>query len=294
MIEQELLFVLPPAPRSGELALKRPTNPVWTRNKSLLIERYLRYFVYVTKHGTYIDGFAGPQRIDKEEMWSAKLVMESEPRRLRHLFLFELNAKKVKRLEKLAADQPPTKPAREIRVFRGDVNVELPKLLSTRPISEKEATFCLLDQRTFECDWATVEAVARYKTQGHKIEIFYFLAVGWIGRARNALKNPDATMGRWWNRSDWRKLMKMGQTELLDIFTERFKSELGYASAKGYGIYDKERGRKLMYYMIHATDHPEAQKLMMRAYNRAVLPVETEKQFLLEFDQFKEAVQKEG
>jgi hypothetical protein len=37
-----------------------------------------------------------------------------------------------------------------------------------------------------------------------------------------------------------------------------------------------------MYYMIHATDHPQAPKLMVRAYNTAVLPPEPEEQLLLE------------
>jgi len=36
-------------------------NPVWTDNKARFIMLYLRYFVYITHHGTYIDGFAGPQ-----------------------------------------------------------------------------------------------------------------------------------------------------------------------------------------------------------------------------------------
>ena len=37
------------------------SNPVWTDNKARFIMLYLRYFVYITHHGTYIDGFAGPQ-----------------------------------------------------------------------------------------------------------------------------------------------------------------------------------------------------------------------------------------
>jgi len=48
---------------------------LWTENKAQLIERYLLYFVYITKHGTYIDGFAGPQREDQPEAWAAKLVL---------------------------------------------------------------------------------------------------------------------------------------------------------------------------------------------------------------------------
>jgi len=38
---------------------KPPGLPVWTDSKARLIERYLHYFVLVTRHGIYIDGFAG-------------------------------------------------------------------------------------------------------------------------------------------------------------------------------------------------------------------------------------------
>ena len=53
--------------------------PLWTEHKAKLIARYLYYFVMITKHGTYIDGFAGPQN-DEPDMWAAKLVIESQPR----------------------------------------------------------------------------------------------------------------------------------------------------------------------------------------------------------------------
>ncbi len=53
------------------------TTRFWTENKAKLIERYLFYFVLVTKHGTYIDGFAGPQGVPQN--WAAQLVLETEP-----------------------------------------------------------------------------------------------------------------------------------------------------------------------------------------------------------------------
>ena len=39
-----------------------------------------------------------------------------------------------------------------------------------------------------------------------------------------------------------------------------------------------------MYYMIHASDHPEAPKLMSRAYRQAISPKETAEQLELEFN----------
>jgi hypothetical protein len=61
---------------------------------------------------------------------------------------------------------------RDIHIYHGDFNSKIDEILGYGEISEKEATFCLLDQRTFECDWQTVEKLARYKKSGNKIELF--------------------------------------------------------------------------------------------------------------------------
>src|SRR3954468_6805937 len=100
------LFSVPEAP-CFEVPMRRLKHPVWPENKAKLIERYLYYFVLVTKHGTYIDGFAGPQEEDEPGMWSAKLVLESEPRWLKHFFLFEKDPVQVERIKRLEESQPP-------------------------------------------------------------------------------------------------------------------------------------------------------------------------------------------
>src|SRR5258705_5799245 len=81
--------------------------PIWSGCKAKLIERYLFYFVHITHHGTYIDGFAGPQRPSNRDMWSARRVLESRPRWLRKFFLFELSDPKVEMLREMWTTQPP-------------------------------------------------------------------------------------------------------------------------------------------------------------------------------------------
>ena len=51
-------------------------------------------------------------------------------------------------------------------------------------------------------------------------------------------------------------------------FAKRFEQELGYGKALVYPIHSQRRGGKVMYHMIHATDHPEASPLMIRAYRK--------------------------
>jgi len=76
----------------------------------------------------------------------------------------------------------------------------------------------------------------------------------------------------WWGRHDWQRVREMPLTQVKDEFVDRFKSELLYRSAKPWPILDYN-GRD-MYYMIHATDYPDAPGLMHRAYAEAVQPVE--------------------
>jgi hypothetical protein len=74
--EDELPKHAAPLPEKNFKSLR---YPVWTQNKANLIREYLKLFVFVTHHGTYIDGFAAPQS-EQEGMWAAKLVLESEPK----------------------------------------------------------------------------------------------------------------------------------------------------------------------------------------------------------------------
>ena len=71
----------------------------------------------------------------------------------------------------------------------------------------------------------------------------------------------------------------------LACFLERFKQELGYRSVKPWPIYERQDGGNIMYYMIHATDHPAAPELMLRAYQKAVKPKESYEQLAMEFQE---------
>ncbi len=62
-------------------------HPLWTENKALLIQEYMKLFTMVTKHGTYIDGFAAPQRRDRADLCSAELVLRTEPKWIKKLWV---------------------------------------------------------------------------------------------------------------------------------------------------------------------------------------------------------------
>ncbi len=255
----------------GSRSFKSLRFPLWTQNKARLIQAYLQLFVYITRHGTYIDGFAAPQDADHLGTWAAKLVLEMEPRRMRDIWLCDLSPKGAAKLEELRTVHmaPELKPKRRITVLAGDFNTRVFEILQSGRITDKTATFALLDQRTFECEWRSVEALSRHKTT-NKIELFYFFPTGWIDRSIAAVRRPEKReeVERWWGRPDWAALRGMGGLERARLVASRFEQELGYGKAEVFPIHDEKYGGRVMYHMIHASDHPEALPLMVRAYRK--------------------------
>src|SRR5580692_11614198 len=130
-IEGALLPLFPDLPKvEGRKvrSYKRIDQLIWSDHKARFIQLYLRYFVQITKHGAYIDGFSGPQYLDKLDAWTASLVLASEPKWLRRFYLCELESESVKCLEALVASQPVPRSKsgrelpRKVEVIAGDFN----------------------------------------------------------------------------------------------------------------------------------------------------------------------------
>jgi three-Cys-motif partner protein len=267
-----------------ERRYRRIHQLIWSDHKARFIQQYLRYFVQITKHGAYIDGFSGPQYRDKLDAWTASLVLASEPKWLRRFYLCEIDSESLKCLDQLVAAQPIPKSKsgrrlpRKVEIVAGDFNESIDGILASGQISQKEAAFCLLDQRTFECHWSTLQKLAEYKKQPHnKIELLYFLGVGWLHRAFSGLRNEEIPL-KWWGKPDWRELLSLSCWSVAEMVRKRFNDELGYRFSAAYPIFDREEGNRIMYYMIHASDHEDAPALMVRAHSKAVrtLPKETQ------------------
>lgn len=287
--ERQRRLIDVPAGPLGEPKVAQLRSAIWTENKARLIERYLRLFVYITKHGTYIDGFAGPQDpgADTEESWAAKLVLESRPRWFRHFHLVDLDSAKTDLLRELRRKQPlraKNEPRRDVQVYTGDFNSLVEDVLAQARIGPSEAVFCLLDQRTFECKWSTVRKLAEHKRSGHKIELFYFMPAAWLDRALAATTRNTVIIADWWGRKDWHQLAAMRESSRIEAVVKRFRDELGYLSVKPWPIRARASGGRIMYYMIHATDHREAPSLMSRAYSKAIAPLETAEQIAMELN----------
>ena len=239
--------------------------PLWTIDKSRLIDEYIHHFLLVTKHGVYLDLFAGPQHASDMDNWSVRRVLERRTEgnpAIRHYAVCDIKRQQVKRLRVLGQNHP------SFRVYEGDANERVHEMLKEAPITTKTACFCLIDQRTFECHWNTVEAVARYKREGYKIELFYFLAQKWLDRAWASTRD-ETKLAAWWGNGEHRHFRTLRSVERAFALCSRFRDELDYAYSVPFSIHERGEGSRTMYYMIHASDHPAAAGLMARAYQRA-------------------------
>jgi hypothetical protein len=69
------------------------------------------------------------------------------------------------------------------------------------------------------------------------------------------------------------------------MVAKRFEDELGYGKANVYPIHSERRGGRVMYHMIHATDHAEASPLMIRAYRKVSGRSELNQERQMNFDE---------
>jgi hypothetical protein len=82
LFTKEEMTLVPELPPESETTIG--TKALWTDNSMMNWALYFQYFVYITRHGTYIEGFAGPQGECETESLAAKLVLANRPAWIRH------------------------------------------------------------------------------------------------------------------------------------------------------------------------------------------------------------------
>lgn len=251
----------------------RQPPPIQTSDKSKLISEYLANFQKVTGGGVYIDGFAAPQSRKHEDAWTARRVLDIRPNRLRCFWLCDIDPEGIGQLKRLKASHHNPKEQKRVFVVPGDFNKEVNWIVKSHRIHRKTAVFALLDQRNTECHWATVKTIASRKGN-YKVEMMYFVGVSWLHRSLSSSKTSERIeeINLWWGGSGWRDLLEMSQMTAVKSIADRFKKELHYKYVNYYPVFQDEDQRKTAFFLIHASDHPEAPKLMTRAYVKIFKP----------------------
>lgn len=252
---------------SGRGLSTAPKPPDQTNSKAKLIAEYITNYQRVTKGGVVIDGFAAPQSRDHEDAWSAARVLAIKPEWIRRFWLCDIEPGGIAQLMKLKERHDRKPRSRRVSVMQGDFNETVDTILMSGRIKPKTPTFAFLDQRNMECQWATVQKLARFRTK-RKIELMYFLGTGWLMRSiKSSTKDAKFDeINRWWGGDGWQELDGMRQTDIAQKVARRFEDELGYQHVKSYPILLVEGRRRVAFHLIHASDHELAPVLMARAY----------------------------
>lgn len=245
--------------------------PDQTNAKSRLIAEYISKFQLITRGGLFIDGFSAPQSRIHEDAWTARRVLEIEPKWIRTFWLCDIESGGLMQLRRLKQAHDGVPKSRHVFVMDGDFNQTIKLILNSPKMHRQTAIFALLDQRNTECHWATVKAIAA-RAGNTKVELLYFLGTSWIHRSLAASVRLEriAEINQWWGGEGWQYLKALSQAQIVEAVASRFTKELGYRFVNSYPIFQSEDGNKAAFHLIHASDHPEARKLMARAYVKIV------------------------
>jgi len=241
--------------------MPRDVGP-WTKEKLRILAQYLPVYLQATTKAierVYIDGFAGPgtNRIENtnEIIDGSPLIAlgarASNATVFDRLFFIEQRRETVAELRQVLSSRDPLGRA---RVIEGDVNIELPKLVSGLP--KRSPTFVFLDTEGIEPRWATLEAIAPWQTE---------LLINFpLGMAIN--RNPSSAKVReYFGTDDWRPIWESSETgrlrRLLDLYKGRLR-ELGWKHTTDIDtLITATRGQQL-YYLIFVSKVEPGRRIM--------------------------------
>jgi three-Cys-motif partner protein len=257
--------------------------PYWTRNKLEILGGYLSAFNQASagksSERIYIDLMAGePFNRDaqtrQEFDGSARLALSASPEFTRLAFC-ELPTKAAV----LRADLQGRFPGRLFRVYPGDCNETIDRVLADLGPWKWAPTFAFADQHAAEIHWDTLCKLADFRAGPRKAEIWLLTSPaetvpGVAGS--NAAAFADRVDALYGNRN-WRRIQAAREAhvisaaeyrdEMVNLMRWRLENSLGYQMTaripmrmpSGMPIYD----------MIFATDHPVGNKIMTHLYRRA-------------------------
>jgi three-Cys-motif partner protein len=259
--------------RIPESGLAKP--PSQTNSKSRLIAQYISQSQNIRSlFGSISRTRRAVQATSCSRLWgAAKPSIYSPPFVI--LWKCEIEKRGIKQLKELKKKHHHKPSSRRVAIMEGDFNETVKLILKSDRLTPRAAIFALLDQRNTECHWATVQALAA-RAGRTKIEILYFLGTSWLHRSLTQSRKAERIeeINKWWGNNDWKFLTELSQTEQVNVMAGRFLNELGYKHVTAYPIMQDELGKKKSFYLIHASDHSDAPKLMTRAYSQIVGDVE--------------------
>jgi three-Cys-motif partner protein len=287
----------------------------WTRAKLGILADYLGQFLTASylkvDEFVYLDAFAGEgiglDRLSGEVFnGSARIALDAKApdgKGFTRLRYFETESRAGELEARLRGDYP----GRNIRVYGGDCNAQLPEALADlrRERVVWAPTFAFVDPDGLEVRWETLQALAEHK-QGYKTKVELWLLFATPGLMRTltlpkpvadaslldlfdeepgpaadsapALRPEDEQRATaLYGTDDWRAIYDRrcngsfgparARDEYLNLMRWRLEQTLGYE--KTHPMLVKREDGVPLYHMIFATDHPAGDKIMRHLYSTA-------------------------
>lgn len=266
----------------------------WTRLKLAILADYLPAFLRASSgkatEFVYLDAFAGQgrgtDRLTGEEFnGSARIALEAEEAggftRLRY---FERATKAKELRDKLLAEYPD----RNIEVYGGDCNVEIPKALAELKDLKWAPTFAFIDPDGMQFAWQTLEHLAAHKRDyrtsgsskpGYKVELWLLFPTQGLIRIlaldeRRLRPEHEEQATRLYGTDDWRAIYDRrvagalsaaeAREEYVNLLRWRLSNSLGYAKTHPFELKNTQGGP--VYHMVFATDNQAGDKIMADLY----------------------------
>lgn len=270
----------------------------WTRAKLEVLDGYLRGFTRASSkldERVYLDAFAGEGRgrdrlTGKVFKGSARIALDVDNPPFTRLRFFEL----PDRAEELRAALAAEYPGREIRVYSGDCNVQIPEALAELRIVDWAPGFAFLDPDGMELRWETLQAIAKHRRGRYKVEQWMLFPSAGLMRTLTLRGEPQpedqARATALFGTDEWVPIYEArraglitperAREEYVNVMRWRLQDELGYRMTFPLQI-ENTRGVPI-YHMIFATDHPAGGDIMTYLYGAAAKKLPAMKQEALD------------
>lgn len=234
----------------------------WTQDKLKILRQYLPVYLLATTKALeriYIDAFAGP---GLNRLRGRNLTIDGSP-----LIALDARARNGTKFDRLFFIERDPAVAAELRgvlktrdktqrasVIDGDVNKELPRLITKLPL--RSPTFVFVDPEGIEPQWTTIEAIAPWRTE---------LLINFpLGMSIN--RNPDsAKVTAYFGTDEWREVWsstRPGRSRaVLQLYKERLR-KLGYKYTTEDDRLIKTSGGRRLYYLVFVSKVVPAKTIM--------------------------------
>lgn len=255
----------------------------WSRNKLEILQGYLPAFNVASQKSPeriYIDLMAGePENFDRHtgEVFdgSARIAMGAQPTFSRFAF-----GEQPPKATKLKADLESRYPGAPFRVYDGDCNVTIDRMLGDLSDVRWAPTFAFLDQQAAELKWDTMAKLAEFRTGKFKAEQWILWSPAMIVKGATGTNSSmfARKVDELYGSSRWRQILDARistgvieapefRREMVNLLRWQFETELGYGHTIRIPMTMKNNTD--LYDMVFATDHPAGLKIMSHLYGKA-------------------------